>query len=134
MYQTYIAISMLKTISPSLPKRFRSSSFPPLVPCKISRKTSYLLGPNSLGRNSFAKFLGFISGFPNLSLISDGDVNLVIFLISCWSNFGFDFNLTLKILSKHLANYNHIHNILRLFDVLTNFPYTTSETMRNYYL
>ena len=30
--------------------------------------------------------------------------------------------------------YNHFHNILRLFDVLTNFPFTTSETMRNYYL
>ena len=30
--------------------------------------------------------------------------------------------------------YNHFHNILRLFDVLPNFPFTTSETMRNYYL
>ena len=28
----------------------------------------------------------------------------------------------------------HCHNILRLFDVLTNFPFTTSETMRDYYL
>ena len=30
--------------------------------------------------------------------------------------------------------YNHFHNILRLFDVLTNFSFTTSETMRDYYL
>ena len=30
--------------------------------------------------------------------------------------------------------YNHFHNILRLFNVLRNFPFTTSETMRNYYL
>ena len=30
--------------------------------------------------------------------------------------------------------YNHFHNILRLFDVLTNFLFTTSETMCNYYL
>ena len=30
--------------------------------------------------------------------------------------------------------YNHFHNILRLFDVLTNFFFTTSETMRDYYL
>ena len=30
--------------------------------------------------------------------------------------------------------YNHFHNILRLFDVLLNFPSTTSETMRDYYL
>ena len=25
--------------------------------------------------------------------------------------------------------YNHFHNILRLLDVLPNFPFTTSETM-----
>ena len=30
--------------------------------------------------------------------------------------------------------YNHLHNILRLFDVLPNFHFTTSETMRDYYL
>ena len=29
-------------------------------------------------------------------------------------------------------NYNHRHNILRLFDVLPNFPFTTSETKRDY--
>ena len=29
--------------------------------------------------------------------------------------------------------YNHFHNILRLFDVLSNSPFTTSETMCNYY-
>ena len=28
------------------------------------------------------------------------------------------------------TSYNHFHNILRLFDVLPNFPFTTSETMR----
>ena len=32
------------------------------------------------------------------------------------------------------GTYNHFHNILRLFNVLTNFPFTTSETMRDYYL
>ena len=30
--------------------------------------------------------------------------------------------------------YNNFHNILRLFDVLPNFPFTTSETMGEYYL
>ena len=30
--------------------------------------------------------------------------------------------------------YNHLHNILRVFDVLPNFHFTTSETMRDYYL
>ena len=29
---------------------------------------------------------------------------------------------------------NNFHNILRLFDVLPNFPFTTSETMRDYCL
>ena len=29
---------------------------------------------------------------------------------------------------------NHFHNILRLFDVLPNFSFTTSETIRDYYL
>ena len=33
-----------------------------------------------------------------------------------------------------LATPNHFHNILRLFDVLPNFPFTTSETMGDYYL
>ena len=32
------------------------------------------------------------------------------------------------------GTYNHFLNILRLFNVLTNFPFTTSETMRDYYL
>ena len=30
--------------------------------------------------------------------------------------------------------YNHLHNILRLWDVLPNFPLTTSEAMRGCYL
>ena len=30
--------------------------------------------------------------------------------------------------------YNHFQNILRIFDVLTNFPFTTTETIRDYYL
>ena len=35
--------------------------------------------------------------------------------------------------SFFLSSYNRFHNILRLFDVLINFPFTASETMRNYY-
>ena len=30
--------------------------------------------------------------------------------------------------------HNQFYNILRLFDVLPNFPFTTSETMCDYYL
>ena len=33
-----------------------------------------------------------------------------------------------------LLIYNRFHNILRLFVVLPNFSFTTSETMRDYYL
>ena len=33
-----------------------------------------------------------------------------------------------------LKTYNQFHNILRLFDVLLNFPFTTSETMCDYSL
>ena len=29
-----------------------------------------------------------------------------------------------------MSTYNHFHNTLRLFDVLPNFPFTTSETMQ----
>ena len=29
---------------------------------------------------------------------------------------------------------NHFHNLLRLFDVLPNLPFTASETMGDYYL
>ena len=29
---------------------------------------------------------------------------------------------------------NYFHNILRLFDILLNFRFTTSETMGDYYL
>ena len=32
------------------------------------------------------------------------------------------------------CSHNHFHNILRLFDVLPNFSFTTSEMMPNYYL
>ena len=35
---------------------------------------------------------------------------------------------------NNIATYNQFHNILRLFDVLPNFPLTTSETMGDYYL
>ena len=33
-----------------------------------------------------------------------------------------------------MTTYNHFYNILRLFGVLPNFPFTTSETMSDYYL
>ena len=35
---------------------------------------------------------------------------------------------------KNKFENNHFHNVLRLFDVLPNFPIITSETMHDYYL
>ena len=32
-----------------------------------------------------------------------------------------------------IIDYYQFQNILRLFDILPNFPFTTSETMREYY-
>ena len=37
-------------------------------------------------------------------------------------------------LTYTLSAYNQFHNILRLFNVLPNFPLTASETMGDYYL
>ena len=39
-----------------------------------------------------------------------------------------------KIILKNVKTYNHFQNILRLFDVLPKFLFTTSETMCDYYL
>ena len=36
--------------------------------------------------------------------------------------------------SKIKFDRQSVHNILRLFDVLPNFPFTTSETFGDYYL
>ena len=32
----------------------------------------------------------------------------------------------------YIGVYNYFHNIFRLFDILPNFPFTTSETIRDY--
>ena len=37
-------------------------------------------------------------------------------------------------LYSSLKTYNQFYNILRLFDVLPSFPFTTSETVGDYYL
>ena len=39
-----------------------------------------------------------------------------------------------SIKNNYKANCNQFHNILRLFDVLPNFLFTTSETMGHHYL
>ena len=39
---------------------------------------------------------------------------------------------SIRLMATALGKLNHGHNILRLFDVLPNFPFTTSETKRDY--
>ena len=43
-------------------------------------------------------------------------------------------NLCTPLNSFVIRSYNYFHNILRHFDVLRNFPFTTSETIHDYYL
>ena len=39
---------------------------------------------------------------------------------------------TMELFAKIVNSYNHGHNILRLFDTLPNFLFTTSEMKRDY--
>ena len=41
-------------------------------------------------------------------------------------------NNTTEIMTGNKGTYNHFHDILRLFDVLPNFPFTRIETKRDY--
>ena len=43
-------------------------------------------------------------------------------------------NIYLFTFGKTVFIYKHFHNILRLFDVLSNFRFSTSKTMCDYYL
>ena len=54
------------------------------------------------------------------------------FMCSCSQNFcSISFY---PVIPFFLYIYNHFHNIFRLFDVLPNFTFIVSETMRDYYL
>ena len=48
--------------------------------------------------------------------------------------FRFDYKDKANFKIHGVTTYNQFHNILRLFNVLTNVPLTTSETMGDYYL
>ena len=57
-----------------------------------------------------------------LAKIFNGWQPLIIFILDVWLGFECAF-----------TSYNYFHNILKLFDVLTNFPFIISQTMRDYY-
>ena len=46
----------------------------------------------------------------------------------------YNFNSQIKFENYYVKIYNHFHNIVRLFDVVPIFPFSTSETMVDYYL
>ena len=56
-------------------------------------------------------------------------INLLMMAMSKWCDM--PFRSTLHITTKHYI-YNHGQNILRLFNTLPNFLFTTSETKRDY--
>ena len=60
------------------------------------------------------KFVGKKAHFSNLSQIK------AFFLCRCW------------FIIIYITVYNHGNNIVGRFDVLPNFPFTTSEMKRNY--
>ena len=75
---------------------------------------------NTLFRNSLLKFQGKVNYLSNQRL--------------SWTQYfkNIQQNICLNNFRMYL-NCNHFHNILRLFNVLPNFPFTTSETMRDHY-
>ena len=68
-----------------------------------------------------------------LDLFHDSDANIYLYILGNLTIHLFLFNPGYPIMLIK-RNYNYFHSILRLFDVLTNFLCTTSETMRHYSL
>ena len=71
--------------------------------------------------------------FPSLP----GQFDLSCFTMSNFQSYEYpwkpNFSNHIKFILK-TSNYDQFHNILRLFNVLPNFPFTSSEKMRDYYL
>ena len=57
-----------------------------------------------------------------------------MFLVFSWLDIHFSFEHPFFYVLENSGAYNQFHNILRLFNVLPNFSFTTSETMGDYYL
>ena len=102
------------------------------------RTNNHLVHKRTL--NHSAKLI-WPSGWVSVYKLSSLGSNLVVFTV-CIKEFFFD----VRVIGCNKRNdifislgvwcwtYNHFHNILRRFDVLTNFPFTSSETMCDYYL
>ena len=85
--------------------------------CKFIDISIYKITENHSIAVSQAKNRLKVVGFGHLSL----------------ENFSFYISPHFPAMIKNRQNYNHFHNILRLFDVLPSFLFTASETMGDYY-
>ena len=83
------------------------------------------------GEFSYGKFSARLGGIPaKSSEIPPRQAGSLFMIYMTFDNFpSLDFNSQ----NRKLV-YNQFHNILRLFDVLPNFPLATSKTMSDYYL
>ena len=68
-----------------------------------------------------------------LTLLADTNLDELIFLF-CVLLILLPFYFAVILLLEPKKVFNQFHNILRLFDVLPNFAFTTCETMGCYYL
>ena len=81
-----------------------------------------------LPKNCFSEKSQFSKLWHRISLLSSDDIILLVHINVIFQSTRIASDFATKFFQ------NHFHDILRLFDVLTNFPFATSETMRNYYL
>ena len=72
---------------------------------------------------------------PTINQVRFGDKNVRYYGPKIWNSLSFHIKSSenLEAFKNVLKSCNHFHNILRLFDVLPNFPFPTSETMGDYY-
>ena len=57
-----------------------------------------------------------------------------MFFCFIWKKYQVTYVVSTFTKKLYFLSYNQLHNTLRLFDILPNFPFTTSETMGDYYL
>ena len=91
---------------------------------KIGGQNRKILGPGA-GKHKYR----------NLTHYRFDSTQLEWDLISTIINVAYELDNKLPniLMLRILGNYNHFHNILRPFDVLLHFTFTTSETKRDYY-
>ena len=89
--------------------------------------------------HNISRLFNVIPNFPFIASETMGDYYLSTLYLRVASRvaerlktYGCFEHLKLLIETKENLTDNHVHNILRLFDGWANFPFTTSETKREY--